>query len=134
MLPSNAWKSTEVGVGRNHRAAVLDRNRRVLGVYQDIYVGKQHLDSPIPMPEPDFVILRVKRSRPVEIDARTGANAAHGHQPERRRLRRLTPLQRVVQRLGDKGAYAHAAGCGCTSHLLCKPVVKRNRGPHDAEA
>ncbi len=32
MLPSNAWKSTEVGVDRNHRAAVLDRNRRVLGV------------------------------------------------------------------------------------------------------
>jgi len=131
MLPSNAWKSTEVGVGRNHRAAVLDRNRRVLGEYQDIYAGKQHPDSPSPMPEPGFVILRVKRSRPVEIDARTGANAAHGHQPERRRL---TTLQRVIQRLGDKRAYAHAAGFCCASHLLCKPVVKRNRGPHDAEA
>ena len=59
MLPSNAWKSTEVGVGRNHRAAVLDRNRRMLGEYQDIYVGKQPSDSPLPMPEPGFVILRV---------------------------------------------------------------------------
>ena len=50
MLPSNAWKSTEVGVGRNHRAAMLDRNRRVLGEYQNIYVGKQHPDSPVLWP------------------------------------------------------------------------------------
>ena len=221
MLPSNSRESTEVGVGRNHGTAVLDRNRRVLGVgdqlprgsglaaqsfeyvqmigtrtddardrsvhergheceglveggrgvedsrvgyhadeagqnedgecegfrscrqtgnpprilgvfrngvldvgiYQDIYVGKQHPGSPTHMPEPGFVILRVKRSRPVEIDARTGMNAAHGHQPERRELRRLTALQSVIQRLGDKGAYADAAGFGCASHLLCKPVV-----------
>ncbi len=32
MLPSKSWDSAEVGVGRNHGAAVLDCNRRVLGV------------------------------------------------------------------------------------------------------
>ena len=28
-----------------------------VGVYQDIYVGKQHPVSPLPMPEPRFIIL-----------------------------------------------------------------------------
>ena len=32
MLPPKSWESAEVGVGRNHGAAVLDCNRRVLGV------------------------------------------------------------------------------------------------------
>ena len=32
MLPSKFWESAEIGVGRNHGAAVFDCNRRVLGV------------------------------------------------------------------------------------------------------
>ena len=32
LLPPKSWESVEVGVGRNHGAAVLDCNRRVLGV------------------------------------------------------------------------------------------------------
>ena len=190
MLPSKSWEPAEIGVGRNHGAAVLDCNRGVLGVsdqlpgstglttqpfedvhvigtwaddtggrafhergdecegpvesgwrgedprvgynsdeagqnedgkgegfrsyckasglrcilgvfgngvldvgiYQDIYVGKQHPESPTAVPEPGFVILCVKRPRSVEIDFRAGVNAPHGHQPERRRVRRLATL------------------------------------------
>jgi hypothetical protein len=68
--------------------------------------GKQHPWSPAPVPEPDLVILCVERPRPVEIDARAGMDPAHGHQPERRRLRRLATLQSVIQRFGNKGADA----------------------------
>ena len=32
MLPSKSWESAEIGVGRNHGAAVLDCNSRVVGV------------------------------------------------------------------------------------------------------
>ena len=32
MLPPKSVESAEVGVGRNHGAAMLDRNRRVLSV------------------------------------------------------------------------------------------------------
>lgn len=190
MLPSKSWEPAEIGVGRNHGAAVLDCNRRVLGVsdqlpgstglttqpfedfqvigtwaddaggrafhergdecegpvesgwrgedsrvgynsdeagqnedgkgegfrsycktsdprcilgvfgngvldvgiYQDIYVGKQHPESPTAVPEPGFVILCVERPRSVEIDSRAGVNAPHGHQTERRRFRRLATL------------------------------------------
>ncbi len=232
MLPSKSWESAEIGVGRNHGAAVFDCNRRVLGVsdqlpgssgltaqpfeyvqmigtwtddargrafhergdeceglvesgwgvedsrisydadeagqnedgegegfrscrqtsdprcilgvfgngvldvgiYQNIYVGKQHPESPTPLPEPGFVILCVERPRSVEIDSRAGVCAPHGHQPEGRRLRRFATLQSVIQRFGDKGADADAAGFGCATHLLCKLVVKGDSGSHDALA
>ncbi len=39
MLPSKSWESAEVGVGGYHGAAVLDRNRRVLGVGDQLPVG-----------------------------------------------------------------------------------------------
>ncbi len=39
MLPSKSWKSAEVGVGRNHGAAVLHCNRRVLGVGDQLTAG-----------------------------------------------------------------------------------------------
>ena len=232
MLPSKSWESTEVGVSGHHGAAMLDCNRRVLGVgdqlpggsglaaqsfeyvkmigtgtddargqafhergheckrlvesgrrvedsgvgyhtneagqnedgegerfrscrqasdpgrifgvvgdgaldvriYQDIDVGKQHLESPTPMPEPGLVILCIESPRPVEIDSRAGMDATHGHQPEWRRLRRLATLQSIIQRLGDKGADADAAGFGCATHLLCKLVLKRDCSSHDASA
>jgi len=232
MLPSKSWEPAEIGVGRNHGAAVLDCNRRVLGVSdqlpgraglaaqpfeyvhvirtwtddasgrafhergdegeglvesgwrgedsriccdadkagqnedgegkrfrscrqtsdprgilrvfgngvldvgvnQNVYVGKQHLESPTTVPEPGFVILCVERSRSVEVDTRAGVNAGHGHQPEGRRLRRFATFQSVVQRFGDEGADADATGFGCATHLLCKLVVKGDCGSHDASA
>ena len=100
------------------RNGVLD-----VGIYQDIDVGQQHPWSPAPVPEPGLVILRVERPRPVEIDAGAGKDAAHCHQPERRRLRTLMTLQGVIQRFGDKGADADAAVFGCATHLLCELVV-----------
>ena len=100
------------------RGGVLD-----VRVYQDIYIGKQHLESPAPVPEPGFVILCIQCPRPVEIDSRAGVNATHGDQPKRRRLRSLATLQSIVQRLGNKGAYADSAGFGCAAHLLRKLVV-----------
>ena len=105
-----------------------------MGICQDICVGQQHPRSPTPAPEPDLVILCVERPRPVEIDARAGMDAAHCHQPERRRLRRLATLQGVIQRFGDKGADADAAGFGCATHLLCELVDKGDGSSHDASA
>ena len=95
-----------------------------MGVYQDIHVGKQHLESTAPAPVPGFVVLGIERPRPVEIDPRTGVNATHGDQTEGRRLRRFVALQSIVQRLGDKGAYAEAAGFRGAAYLLRKLVVE----------
>ncbi|MCZ0938597.1 MAG: hypothetical protein OXJ55_08170, partial [Caldilineaceae bacterium] len=53
-----------------------------VGVYQNIYVRKQHPGSPTAVPEPGFVILDVERPWPVEIDSRAGVDAGHGHQLE----------------------------------------------------
>lgn len=47
---------------------------------------------PPSMPEPGLVVLRVKRPGPVEIDSGARVGAAHGHQMEQRRLRRLATL------------------------------------------
>ena len=105
-----------------------------VGIDQNIYVGKQHPESLAPVPKPGLVILHVERPRPVEIDARTGVNPPHRHQPERRRLRPFATFQGVIQRLGDKGADADAAGFSRTPYLLCKLVVKGNSGSHDALA
>ena len=86
-----------------------------------------------PMPESDLVIPRVERSRPVEVDSRTGMNAAHGDQTERWRLQRFATLQSIVQCLGNESAYADASGFCCPAHLLRELVVKRDCGSHDAE-
>ena len=110
------------------RDGVLD-----VRIYQDIHIGKQHLESPEPAPEPGLVILGIEHPRPVEVDSRAGVNTTHGDEPERRRLRCLATLQSVVQRPGYEGANADAAGFGCTAHLLRKLVVKGDRGPHDAQ-
>ena len=34
-----------------------------MGLDQDIYIGKQHPESPIAVPEPGFVILYVERPK-----------------------------------------------------------------------
>ena len=39
MLPSQSWKSVEVGVGGHHRASMLDCNRRVLGIGNQLSGG-----------------------------------------------------------------------------------------------
>jgi len=39
MLPSQSWKSVEIGVGGHHRASMLDRNRRVLGIGNQLVGG-----------------------------------------------------------------------------------------------
>ena len=41
MLPSKSWESAKVGVGRNHGAAMLDCNRRVLGVGDQLPGGSR---------------------------------------------------------------------------------------------
>ncbi len=101
-------------------------------VYQDIYVRKQHIESSTSTLEQGLVILCVERPRLVEIDSGAEVNTAHGYQPEWRRLRHLATLQSVVQRPGNEGTYADAAGFGCATHLLRKLVVKRDRSSHDA--
>ena len=82
---------------------VLGNDVLDVGIYQNIYVRKQHPESPAAVPEPGLVIQFVERPRSVEIDAGAGVNAPHGHQPEGRLLRRFAALQSVVQCLGDKG-------------------------------
>ena len=113
---------------------VLGNDVLDVGIYQNIYVRKQHPESPAAVPEPGLVIQFVERPRSVEIDAGAGVNAPHGHQPEGRLLRRFAALQSVVQCLGDKGADADAAGFGCAAHLPRKLVVKGDSGSHDAVA
>ena len=113
-------------IGGVVRGKVLD-----VRVYQDIHVGKQYLESTAPAPVPGFVVLGIERPRPVEIHSRTGVNATHSDQTEGRRLRRFMPLQSIVQRLGNEGAYADAAGFGSAAHLLRKLVIERNSGSHD---
>lgn len=103
-------------------------------IYQDIYIGKQHLESGTPTCESGLVILCIECPGPVEVDFRTGMNPTHGHQLEWRLLRRLATLQSIVQRSGNKGAHADATGFGCPTHLLGKLVIKRDRDSHDAVA
>ena len=102
-----------------------------MGVYQDIHVGKQHLESTTPAPVPGFVVLGIERPRPVEIDPRTGVNATHGDQTEGRRLRRFAALQSIVQRLGNESTYAEAAGFSGATDLLRKLVAERDSSSHD---
>lgn len=85
------------------------------------------------MSESGLVIPRVERSRPVEVDSRTGMNAAYGDQTERWRLQRFATLQSIVQCPGNESAYADASGFCCPTHLLRKLVVKRDCGSHDSE-
>ena len=103
-------------------------------VYQDVDIGKQHLESLSPMPEPCLVILRVERPRTIEIYSGACMDATHGNQPEWRRLQCFATLQSVVQCYGDKGADADASGLGRTSHLLGQLVVKGYCCSHDALA
>ena len=103
-------------------------------VDQDVYVGKQHLESPAPTLETDLVVLRVKCPGPVEVDSGTGMNPTNGNQLEGRLLRWLATLQSIVQRSGNEGTHADAAGFGGPAYLPCKPLVKGNRGSHDAFA
>ena len=69
-----------------------------MGEYQDIHVGKEHLESPAPWPESSLVFLQVHRPRPVEVYSRSSLNATHSDQLKwRRGLLRFATLQRVVQ-------------------------------------
>ena len=47
MLPAKSWKSGEVGVGGHHGAAMLDCNRRVLGVGDQIPGGSGFPAQPL---------------------------------------------------------------------------------------
>ena len=110
--------------------------RRVLDVriYQDIDVGQQQLKSPRLSRESGLVFPGIQRPRPVQINSGTGTNATHGYQVEWRRLRRVVALQRVVQRLGNKSAHAHVAGCRRTTHLPSQLIIERDCRSHDALA
>ncbi len=103
-------------------------------VYQDVYVGKQHVESPTPTLETDLVVLRVECPGLIEVNSGTDMNPTNGNQLEGRLFRWLATLQSIVQRSGNEGAHADAAGFGCLAYLLRKPVVKGNRGSHDAFA
>ena len=119
MLPSKSWESAEIGVGRNHGAAVLDCNRRVLGVSDEL---------------PGRSGLTAQPSEYVQVigswtdDARGRAFHERGDEGE--------GLVESGWREKDSriGYDADTAGFGCATHLLCKLVVKRNCGPHDAKA
>ena len=93
----------------------------------------RHPESVTPPLEPGLVVFCVERPWPVEIDSGAGVNTAYGHQTEWRRLRWLTTLQRVVQRSGDKGAHANAAGGRFPTHLLRELIIKRDCRSHDAQ-
>lgn len=41
----------------------------------DGYIGKQPLESTVPVSDSDLIILYIQRSWPVEINSRTGTNA-----------------------------------------------------------
>ena len=43
----------------------------------DGYIGKQHLESTVPVSEPGLIILYIQRPWPVEINSRMGTNATH---------------------------------------------------------
>ena len=82
-----------------------------------------------------FVLLCVERPWAVEINAGARADAAHGYQPKRRRLRALlAAFQGIVQSLGDEGAHAEARRLSGPPHLLGSLVVQGNRRSHDALA
>ena len=68
---------------------------------EDVDNRKQHGESTLVVPGFIVIVLRIKRARPVEIDARARTDAAHGHQPERGWLGALSLLERIVQGPGN---------------------------------
>ena len=107
-----------------------------VGIYQDIYIGKQHPRSPTPVPEPHLVILCFEPpSAPVgdrppgrAWTPRTVTNRNGGGSDGSRRFRASSNV------LAIRGADADAAGFGCATHLLCELVVKGDGSSHDALA
>ena len=94
--------------------------------------GSSISNQRLPCPKTGLVILCVERPRPVQVYSGTGMHTPDGHQLEGRRLRWLATLQSVIQRLGNEGADADAAGFGCPTHLFRKLVVKGDCGSHGA--
>ena len=43
----------------------------------DGYIGKQNLESTVPVSEPGLIILYIQQPWPVEINSKTGPNATH---------------------------------------------------------
>lgn len=99
---------------------------RVLDVRvdQNIDVWEQQVELGTAGAEPSLVVHGVYGTRPVEVDAWTRTDSAHGHQPERRRFRWLPPFQRVIQCSGDERAHADVAGGRFPSHLPGKLVIE----------
>ncbi len=107
------------------RSRVLD-----MGVDQDVDIGKQHWESTVAALEFRFVLLRVERPRPVEIDAAPEADAAHGEQLEGRRFRTVTPLEGIVQGYGNEGAHTDAPSGCFAAHLPGESVIEGDGRPH----
>ncbi|MCY3660737.1 MAG: hypothetical protein OXG36_17165 [Caldilineaceae bacterium] len=102
-------------------------------VYQDVCVGKQHVESP-PTLDTDLIILRVEHPEPVEVNSGTDMNPANGDQLKGWLLRWLATIQSIVQHSGNEGAYADTVGFGRPAYLLRELLVKGNCGSHDALA
>ena len=125
VMAAKLGEAAEVRVGRHHRATVFDRHRGVLGVCDELPRGVG----------PGLVLLRVDRSRPVQIDSGPGPDASRCDEPERRhRGSWLTALEGVVQDPGDEGAHTDPASVRGPAHLYGEPVVEGDRRPDDASA
>ena len=102
-------------------------------VYQYVHVGEQHPGSASFKLETDFVVMRVKCSRPVEVNSNASLDTPHSHQMERL-LRSLTALRCVTQRFSYESIDTHAAGfVGCAVDLSSELFIKRYCGSHDAQ-
>ena len=98
---------------------------------EDIDIRQQHGESTLAIP--GFIVLGLKRSRLVEIDARARTDAAYRHQPERGWLGALSLLERIVQGPGNERAHADAPGGRFPAHLSGESVVKGNGRSHGEE-
>ena len=98
---------------------------------EDIHIRKQHGESAPAMP--GFIVVGIERTRSVEIDAGARTDTTYRHQPERRGLGTLSPLERIVQGPGNERAHADAPGGRFPAHLPCESVVKGNGRAHDEE-
>ena len=102
-------------------------------VYQYVHIGEQHPGSASSKPETDFIIMRVKCSRPVKVNSNASLDIPHSHQMERLLLRNLTALQCVTQRLSYESTDTHAAGSDSAADLSSELFTKRYHSSHNAQ-
>ena len=88
----------------------------------DIDLRKQHGESALAIPR--FLVLGIERTRSVEIDTRARTDAAHRHQPVRRRLGGLSLLERIVRSRGTERAHADTLGADSRRTLLASRSSK----------